>query len=162
MPRRAATGASLLTQAIALLARREHSRAELARKLLQRLEEGQSPAEVDSTLDELERRGLLSEARFAASLVRTRSPRIGDARLEHELRTRGVPAETAAAALEFLRRAEGGSEIARARAVWTRRFGVLPRSTEERARQSRFLQARGFGAEVIRKILRGLPGADDE
>jgi len=162
MPRRAATGASLLTQAIALLARREHSRAELARKLRRRLDEGQDPAEVEAALDELERRGLLSEARFASSLVRTRSPRVGDARLRHELRTRGVPAAVAAAALDTLSTTEGGSETARARAVWSRRFGAAPRSVEERARQARFLQARGFSAEVIRTVLRGLPGEGDD
>lgn len=161
MPRGAATGASLMTQAIALLARREHSRAELARKLLRRLDEGQSPSDVEPVLDELERRGLLSETRFAASLVRNRSPRIGDARLKQELKTRGVPAEVAAAALVSLRKADGGSEVARARAVWAKRFGTAPRSTEERARQSRFLQARGFSGEVIRTVLRGLPGDED-
>jgi regulatory protein len=161
MPRRAATGASLLTQAIALLARREHGRAELARKLLRRLEDHQGPAEVEAVLDELKRRGLLSEKRFAESLVRTRSSRLGDARLRHELRTRGVAAEVAAAVLDTLRRAEGGSEIERARAIWLRRFGSLPHSLEERARQARFLQARGFNAEVIRTVLRGLPGDDD-
>jgi regulatory protein len=162
MARRAATGASLLTQAIALLARREHSRTELARKLQRRLDEGQSPTDVETALDELERRGLLSEARFAASLVRARSPRVGDARLRQELRVRGVPAEVATAALASLRKAEGGSEIARARAVWSRRFGAVPRTAEERGRQSRFLQARGFSAEVIRTVLRGLPGEDDD
>lgn len=161
MPRRAASGASLLTQAVALLARREHSRAELARKLSRRLDAGQDPAEVDAVLDELARRGLLSESRFAASLVRTRSPRVGDARLRQELKTRGVSAEAAAEAFEALRRAEGGSEFERARIVWARRFGVLPQSTDERARQSRFLLARGFSPELIRKLLRGLPGDHD-
>lgn len=162
MPRREAAGASLLTQAIALLARREHGRAELARKLMRRLDEGQSPSEVEAALDELARRGLLSEERFAASLVRTRSPRVGDARLKHELRTRGVPAEAAAAALDTLRKADGGSETARARALWSRRFGAPPRSIEERVRQARFLQARGFSSEVIRTVLRGLPGEGDD
>jgi regulatory protein len=159
MPRCSAGGADLLNQATAMLARREHSRAEMARKLLRRLDDGQTPADVEAVLDELQRRGLLSEERFAASLVRTRSPRLGDARLKYELRTRGVPAAVAAAALAGLR-GEAGSELARARAVWSRRFGVAPRSTQERARQARFLQARGFGAEVIRMVLRGLP-ADD-
>lgn len=157
MPRRAAGGANLLTQATALLARREHSRVELGRKLMRRLGDGQSPADVEAVLDELQRRGLLSDARFAESLVRMRSPRVGDARLRQELRTRGVPSEVAAAALGGLQ-GDGGSELARAQAVWLRRFGAVPRTLGERARQARFLQARGFGAEVIRKVLRGLPG----
>ena len=159
MPRRAVGSPSLLAQATALLARREHSRAELARKLVRRLGGTGSPGEVEAVLDKLQRRGLLSETRFAASVVRTRSLRIGDARLAYELRTRGVPAEVAAAALSDLRRA-GESELVRARDVWSRRFGVAPGSAEERARQARFLLRRGFSAEVIRKVLSGLPGDD--
>jgi regulatory protein len=160
MARRTEGGPGLLAQATALLARREHSRAELARKLLRRLGATESPVDVEAALDELQRRGLLSESRFAASLVRTRSPRIGDARLKYELRARGVPSEVAAAALADLRGA-GGSELARARDVWSRRFGAVPDSAEERARQARFLQRRGFSADVIRKVLGGLPVDQD-
>ena len=99
---RDAGGTSLLARAIALLARREHSRAELARKLMRRLDEGQDRSDVDAVLDELERRRLLSDERFAKSLVRTRAPRFGEARLKLELKTRGVPAAIAADALESL------------------------------------------------------------
>jgi len=158
---REAGGASLLARAIALLARREHSRAELARKLTRRLDEGQDRADVDAVLDELQRRRLLSDERFAESLVRTRAPRYGEARLKLDLKSRGVPDPIAAESLRSLRAGGGGSELERARAVWSRRFGSAPQSLPERARQARFLQSRGFSAEVIRKVLRGLPGDDD-
>lgn len=146
----------LLKRAVALLARREHSRAELARKLMRRLDEGQERADVDVVLDELERRDLLSESRFATSIVRARADRYGNARLKQDLKSRGTAPEAAAAALDAVR----GSELARARAVWTRRFGASPASLQERARQVRFLEARGFSAAVIRQVLAGHPGDD--
>ena len=160
-PTREAGNTSLLARAISLLARREHSRAELARKLAHRLDDGQDQSDVEAVLDELQRRRLLSDERFAASLVRTRAPRFGEARLKLELKTRGVPAAIAADALGSLHASGTGSELDRARAVWSRRFGKTPQSLAERARQARFLQSRGFSAEVIRKVLRGLPGDDD-
>jgi regulatory protein len=148
--------ASLLKRAVALLARREHSRAELAGKLRRRLGEGEDDAAVECVLDELQRCGLLSEERYAASVVRTRSARYGNARLKQELKARGVPDAAAAAALT----ATSASEFERAKTVWVRRFGALPTSLAERARQVRFLQARGFDSAVIRRILNGLPGDD--
>ena len=154
-------GASLLARAVALLARREHSRAELARKLMRRLEDGQDRADVDAVLDDLQRRKLLSDERFAASLIRTRAPRYGAARLKLDLKARGVPAAIAAEALNRFSAGDGGSEFDRARVVWSRRFGAAPQSLAERARQARFLEARGFSSEVIGKVLRGLAGDDD-
>jgi regulatory protein len=148
--------ASLLKRAVALLARREHSRVELARKLMRRLDEGQDHADVDAVLDELQRRDLLSEERFAASVVRTRAARYGDARLRQDLKSRGATPDAAAAALDAVR----GSELRRARAVWARRFGGPPTSLQERARQVRFLEARGFATAIIRRVLTGLPVDD--
>jgi regulatory protein len=139
----------LMQRAVALLARREHGRAELRRKLQRHLELEQPAAAIDSVLDELERSGLLSEERFAQSVVRTRAARYGDARLKQELLTRGVATGAAAGALGALR----GTELQRARALWKRRFSRAPASLQERARQGRFLQARGFSLEVIRKVL---------
>jgi regulatory protein len=148
--------ARLLQRAVAALARREHSRAELARKLVRWLEAGQSPADIHAVLDELQRRKLLSEERYAASVVRARAARYGDARVAQDLRTRGVPPDVARAALAALQ----GSEFERAQAQWARRFKTLPTKLEERARQSRFLQARGFSSAVIRRVLRGDPEID--
>jgi regulatory protein len=149
--------ARLLRRAVALLARREHGRAELARKLKARLEDGQDPADVDAVLSELAANDLLSDARYAAAVVRARGARYGDARIAHDLKARGVSAELAKAAVGGL-----DDELQRARAIWQRRFGALPSSTEERARQSRFLHARGFSGDVIRRLLRGAPADADD
>ena len=54
------------------------------------------------------------------------------------------------------------TELERARGVWRRRFDGPPQSLQERARQTRFLLARGFGGDTVRKVLNGAPGDDDE
>lgn len=149
-------GRSLLARAIALLARREHSRAELAAKLRRHLAEGDDPASIDRVLDALEANQLLSDERFAGAFTRTRAERFGDARIRFDLKASGVDPEAAAHAVAALH----GTEVERARAVWQRRFGELPSSAAERMRQARFLQARGFSSETIRKVLRGLPTDD--
>ena len=147
---------SLFARAVALLARREHSRAELAAKLRRTFSETDDPGEVDRVLDALERDKLLSDERYAGTLTRTRSARFGDARVRFDLKSAGVKAETVDRAVASLK----GTELERARAVWSRRFGELPHTPQERGRQARFLQARGFSTETIRKLLRGVP-ADD-
>jgi regulatory protein len=144
---------SVLARAVRLLARREHSRAELAAKLRHHVGEEDGPAEIERVLDQLERDGLLSDERYAAALSRSRAARFGDARIRHELKSSGVPPDVAARVLAGMR----GTELERARAAWTRRFGVLPATQQERGRQARFLQSRGFAADTIRRVLRGLP-----
>lgn len=158
MTARAAAGpASLLARAVRLLARREHSRAELARKLAQaRHGKGPpsdpvDPVAVAVVLDELEHLGLLSDARFATQRARQRSERYGNSRLRHELQQKGVAAPVAMEAIEALT----GTEHQRALALWQRRFGQLAQSPSERARQGRFLQARGFSMDTIRRVLSG-------
>jgi regulatory protein len=51
-----------------------------------------------------------------------------------------------------------GTELARAREVWRRKFGVPPQEAAERARQMRFLAGRGFSGDVVRRVV---SGADD-
>lgn len=141
---------SLLSRAVALLARRDHSRAELARKLARYNVEGGDPAELERVLDELARTGLLSDARFAGAVSRSRAQRFGDARIRYDLRHFGIADEVTMAALSEL----AGSEPQRARAVRSKRFTALPTSTAERAKQARFLQSRGFSLETIYQVLR--------
>lgn len=147
---------SLFARAVAFLARREHSRTELAAKLRRGLTDEDDPAEIDRVLDALERDKLLSDERFAGALTRTRAERYGDARIRFDLKSSGVKPETVDRAVASLK----GTELERASAVWARRFGELPATRDERARQARFLQARGFSADTIRKVLRGLPNED--
>jgi regulatory protein len=130
-----------------MLARREHARAELKSRLTPHAED---PGQVEELLDELEQLGYLSESRFVESVLNTRRPRFGALRVLHDLRQKGV----SEAGLEQAKAALADSELEAARAVWRRKFGQLPQSATERARQARFLASRGFSAEVVHKVLR--------
>lgn len=143
---------SLRSRALRLLAQREHARGELGRKLSRHCED---QASIDALLDELERQDLLSPERFAQSLARRRGERYGVVRIRQELREHGIDEETVAEQVRELTL----TEFSRARDVWRRRFGSLPEDLGERARQTRFLAARGFAGEVIRRVLSG--AADD-
>jgi regulatory protein len=155
--RGAARKTSLLVRAVRLLARRDHSRAELKAKLRHGSAEGDAAADIERVLDRLERDHLLSDERFAGALTRARASRFGDSRIRHELKRSGVSGLLVDGAVAALK----GTELERAHALWARRFGALPRDAAERGRQARFLQARGFSTETIRRVLRGLPGEDD-
>lgn len=139
---------SLRARALKALARREHSRQELQAKLAPHCED---PAEVGRLLDELEQRGWLSEARFVEQVSAVRGRKFGTARVLHELREKGVSETMLAAAGTRLRQ----GELAAAREVWRRKFGKLPLSLQERAKQARFLAGRGFSAEIVRQVLKG-------
>ena len=136
--------------ALRLLARREHARRELAGKLCQR---GYDGALVEQVLDELEQKRLLSDTRFSEAYVRQRRQRgYGPARIQAELRERGVDAGLAAEALTHCA-AEWREQI---EAVRRKRFGAaLPQDIKERARQARFLQYRGFPSEQVMAVLQG-------
>jgi regulatory protein len=138
---------ALRVQALKYLARREHSRAELRAKLAPLAE---SEEQLENLLDALQAERLLSDQRYASQRVAARAGRFGNSRLKRELRTQGVGDEDIAAAVEG-----GGDETERCRAVWRKKFGNAPGSAEERARQMRFLQYRGFSSEAIRRVLRG-------
>lgn len=138
---------SLRARALKALARREHTRQELQAKLQPFAED---PDELEPLLDDLEKRGWLSEARFVEQLTTVRRRRFGAARILHELREKGV-SDTALAAVQSQLK---DSEVDAARAVWKKKFGSLPTTLEERAKQSRFLASRGFSAEVVHKVLR--------
>ncbi len=132
------------------LARREHSRAELSRKLAAHGEAD----ELVALLDQLEQENLLSNARFAEALAHSRGGRHGSLRLKSELREKGVPE---AILTEVVSQAREG-DLAAARAVWQKKFGELPTDARERARQQRFLLGRGFPGDVVRKVVGGDAG----
>jgi len=140
---------SLQGRALKLLAGREHTRAELARKLAPHAED---PAQIEALLDDFEKRGWLSERRVVEQVVHARRSRFGARRIEHELIRKGVSGEAVAAAAPALKAGEQDA----ARDVWHRKFGSRPpRGAAERARQVRFLQGRGFDFEVIMKVIKG-------
>ena len=138
---------TLRERALRLLARREHSRAELARKLAPHAESDEALAAL---LDDLTARRLLSDERYVEMRLNARAARYGNARLAYELRTQGVADELVAAAL-----AAGDDELSRARAAWQRKFGDRAADDGDRARQMRFLLSRGFSGETVRRVLRG-------
>ena len=146
---------SLRTRALQYLARREYSRAELRGKLLPHAQieddfEQAQPVDLDMLLDDLTKRGWLSDARATTQLVHAKRGRYGTQRITHELRQRGISDELIDAALPALE----ASELETARDVWQRKFGHLPQDAKEKAKQMRFLQSRGFGFDVIFKVLR--------
>ena len=181
---------SLKGRALQLLAQREQSRIELRRKLLvhalaedvelrvepDEADDGNAPSplvnvsavdvaaaaplsalvRVDAVLDWLEANRYLSPERFAESRVNARAPRFGNLRIHHELKQHAVVL-TPEAALSLK-----DSELARACAVRERKFKTAPQTAAERAKQGRFLMARGFSPETIRRALRELPSDSDE
>jgi regulatory protein len=131
-------------QAVGLLTRREHSRLELERKLASR---GHPPELIDATLTRLEQSGLLSGQRFMESFIESRAARgLGPVRIRAELMQRGIPSAAAAEAIA----AAAKDWAALAAGVRGKRFGRgSPRDFKERARQTRFLEYRGFrGADI--------------
>ncbi len=147
---------SLKARAIDLLSRREHSRAELRRKLLADPEANE--AEVDALLAELEQQRWLSEDRYVSSVLHRRSPRLGTARVLAELRQSGV----GRAALDQAAASLKNTEFERAQAVWAQRFGQRPVDLRDRAKQLRFLAGRGFSADTCRKVVPAACAANED
>ena len=144
--RKAGFGLSLKGRALRYLAAREHSRAELERKLAPHEE---TPGQQAQVLDDLEAKDFISEARVVESVINRRSARFGAARIRHELLNKGLGAELVAGAVASLK----GSEVERARDIWRRKFDGPAPDAAGRARQMRFLAARGFGGDVIRRVV---------
>lgn len=136
----------LRERALRLLARREHSRVELARKLGQA---GFAPLDIGALLDEFEDKKWLSDRRFAESYVADHRARAGNVKLAYDLRQRGVDE----AIIEGMLGKNRDSELGRAREVWRKKFGMPPADATDRARQTRFMQSRGFTLDVIRQAL---------
>jgi regulatory protein len=147
--------AELEQAAVRLLATREHSRAELRRKLMAR---GGEASAVEGVLDALAERRLQSDARYAEQYVAQRAARgYGPARIRAELRERGIDDAVIADWLDERDPVwkERVAEVAR------KRFGAAcPADFGDRARRARFLEYRGFGAKLIRRVL--FAGGDDE
>jgi regulatory protein len=157
---------SLKNRALRFLSLREHSRLELGRKLARYAEEGE---DVEVLLDFLEEKRLLSCERFSESLIRRRSESYGNQRILAELQTHGLDTQL----LEQSKAELEESEVARACAVWQKKFGryavtlqddsadgappdgAETLSQEQRAKQIRYLMQRGFSGKAIKVALRG-------
>jgi len=143
---------ALRARALRLLARREHAREELRRKL----SAGDPDAQlVESLLDELQEAGWLSEQRLAEQMVGAARDRYGSRRVLQRLRQKGVTGDTLERAADSLK----AQELESARALWRKRFGQAPSNLQEKARQARFLAGRGFSSDVIGQLLGHLDDA---
>lgn len=157
LPKRPRTAKSLKAEAVAMLARREHSRLELQQKLIRKFPDRRE--EAQSVLSDLEERGYLSNSRFAERFVRAKASRYGAGRLQIELRRRGISGAEIQQALDAVEE----PELERAWNVWERKFSGPPEDERERGRQIRFLASRGFSYSVIRQVLeRARRQGDDE
>ena len=142
-PERPDTPTELKVRALRFLVRRDHSRAELARKLAPYAE---SPPALEAVLNDLEARRQLSDERYAETRADQLARKYGAAKIRQDLKAHGV----ADAIVERIK-AEGEEE--RARAILARKYRDAATTLEEKARRARFLQSRGFSHETIRRAL---------
>lgn len=139
---------SLKGRALRLLSAREHSRAELERKLIGHAE---GPEQLCKLLDDLQARDFISDERVVESVLHRRSAKLGTGRIRQELKDKGLDPELVAQAVGQLK----DTELARAKEVWLRKFGHPPQDAVERGKQMRFLMSRGFGGEIVQRVLKG-------
>lgn len=130
------------------LVRREYSRQELAQKLSINANASDSQ-ELETVLDELEQKGFLSAQRVVEQTAHLRRARYGSQRIIHELKTKGIDAHLIDEIVPTLQATENET----ASTVWQKKFGRLPATREEYAKQMRFMVSRGFSVETVRKIL---------
>ena len=143
---------SLKARALQWLSQREYTRQELTKKLQPHCADHD---DLPLLLDELTRKGWLSDDRAAASVVHRRAGKLGVARIRQELKQKGVAADAITQAVAVL----DGTEAERAHQVWAQRFGPEPPADlKARARQIRFLVARGFSASLVARTVP--PAAD--
>ena len=136
--------AELKARALRFLARREHSRAELSRKLAPHAESAEA---LLFLLDELEKRRQLSDERYAEVRAHWMSRKYGAARIRQDLKSKGISDELSG------RAAAGMNELQKAREILARKYRQPATTREERARRARFLQSRGFSYDTIRSAL---------
>ena len=133
----------LRARALRLLARREHSRGELERKLSPHAESSEA---LDVLISELRTKNQLSEARFAEERARRLSRKYGAARIRQDLKSKGVGEE-------LVEHVSSEGDLERARAILERKYRQPAATREERAKRMRFLQSRGFSSDIIFKLL---------
>jgi regulatory protein len=120
---------------------------------------GVAPDVIDATLTELAEAGYLSDARCAEAVVAQRAGRYGKRAIAYALKSRGI---TAADATQAMAPLAEGDELAEAEALWRQRFGTAPADDREKARQVRFLQARGYSLSVALRVLRAAGHRDHD
>ena len=137
------TPLELKIRALRYLARREHSRAELARKLAPHAE---SPQAIETVLDDLANRKQLSDERYAEVRSHWLSRKYGAAKIRQDLKAHGV-------AEAVIERVSAEGDLEKAKAILARKYRAVATTRDEKAKRARFLQSRGFSYEIIRKVL---------
>ena len=141
---------ALVSAALKLLSRRDYSRSEFISKLMS-AEFGKD--DVEAAAEWCHEQGFLNETRFAESASRRLGEKYGAKRVAHTLRQKGVAEEQVSAIVLTLCE----SEQDRARTLWTRKFGKVAESADEKSKQIRYLQSRGFSFSTIKLVITGLP-----
>ena len=134
----------LRARALRLLARREHTRTELERKLAPHAESSEA---VHGLVSRLKEKNQLSEERFAEERARVLSRKYGAARIRQDLKAKGVSAEL------ISRFSSSDGEMQKAKEILERKYRAPATTREEKAKRMRFLQSRGFSSEIIFKLL---------
>jgi regulatory protein len=161
----------LRNKALRLLTTREHSRAELMRKLNQakarvarrsaednsRESNHDSKDDIEKLVDDLTAQGWQSDDRYAEAIVRRLSGQAARRYISEKLAQAGIKKEVAQLAMETIE--QDDADIARA--LWDRRFGEAPKDDKDRQRQVRYLLSRGFHLGDAFKIVPKVKNAND-
>lgn len=139
------TPTELKVRALRYLTRREHSRAELASKLLPHAE---SPQALETVLAELTQRKQLSDERYAETRAHWLSRKYGAGKIRQDLKAHGV-------ADAVIDRVSTDGDLEKAKAILARKYREPAATREEKAKRARFLQSRGFSHDVVRRLLFG-------
>ena len=148
-PERPDTPVELKVRALRLLTRREHSRAELTRKLAPHAE---SPQAIETVLDDLANRKQLSDERYAEVRGHWLSRKYGAAKIRQDLKAHGV-------AEAVIERVSADGDLEKAKAILARKYREPASTREEKAKRARFLQSRGFSYDVVRRLIDADPEA---
>jgi regulatory protein len=143
------------------LGKREYSQHELAQKLktfAEDTEETSAAEQISAILEDFKKRGWLSDVRFTEQIVHARSYKFGASKIANELREKGISQDLIETAVSQVK----DNELENATEIWRKKFKVAPTSRETWAKQARFLQSRGFGFDVIKKVLNSKHDNDDE
>jgi regulatory protein len=157
-PAKAADPNAAYTVAITLLARRDHSTGDISRKLQQR---GYTTDAISAVITRLRESNTVDDSRYGQNFAVYRARRgQGPVRIRNDLRRSGLGDEQIDLAVK------SGEDVpdfvAQAKEARRRKFGAeLPKDWKERAKQSRFLQYRGFSTDHIRAVLEGAPDDSD-
>ena len=160
MAKRPPSTRTIRVAAMDYLSRREHSSHELFQKLLLKDYEAD---DISETLQRLTDQGLLSDSRFTEAFINQRiNSGSGPLKIHAELRQKGI---SDAMIASFLNGRDGLNVLWQesALAVRIKKYGSEPPADlKEKARQSRFLQSRGFSSEQTRYAMSESESCDSD